>query len=89
MRNLSVKQLLVVLGMVVVPTMVSLLVQAQTVPVPSPVQVQPRVFQYKIVEATTDVASMQRILNEYGAAGWELVSMGLGDLTSPRMIFKR
>ena len=46
-------------------------------------------FQYRIVEVTTDLGAMQRILNEYGAAGWELVAVGLGDLTSPRLIFKR
>ncbi len=56
-----------------------LLVQAQ----------EPKTFQYKIVEATTDVGTMQRLLNDYGAAGWELVAVGLGDLTSPRLIFKR
>lgn len=46
-------------------------------------------FEYQIVEVTTDTATMQRTLNEYGAAGWELISVGLGDMTAPRMIFKR
>lgn len=46
-------------------------------------------FEYQIVEVTADTATMQRTLNEYGAAGWELISVGLGDMTAPRMIFKR
>jgi hypothetical protein len=50
---------------------------------------EPRKFQYKIVEATTDTHNMQTLLNEYGAAGWELIAVGFGDLTSPRLIFKK
>lgn len=50
---------------------------------------EPRKFQYAIVEVTTDVGAMQRMLNEYGAAGWELVTVGLGDMASPRLIFKK
>lgn len=80
-----------VIGILISLLVGGLVVQAQTVPLQSPPAqlTQPRVFEYKIVEATTDVASMQRILNNYGAAGWELVAVGLGDLTSPRLIFKR
>ena len=48
-----------------------------------------KTFQYQVVEVTTEIGAMQRTLNEYGAAGWELVAVGLGDLTSPRLIFKR
>ena len=59
-------------------------------PMLRPVQAQEiRPIQYRIVEMTTDIQNMQRMLNEYGAAGWELVAVGLGDLTSPRMIFKK
>ncbi len=50
---------------------------------------EPRKFEYKIVEATTDIQNMQTVLNEYGAAGWDLVAVGFGDLTSPRLIFKK
>lgn len=87
--RLTFRQTMVVIGILISLLAGGLVVRAQTVPVPPQAQAQPRVFQYKIVEATTDVASMQRILNDYGAAGWELVTVGLGDLTSPRLIFKR
>lgn len=50
---------------------------------------EPRKFEYKIVEATTDTHNMQTLLNEHGAAGWELIAVGFGDLTSPRLIFKK
>jgi hypothetical protein len=33
--------------------------------------------------------AMQNTLNEYGAAGWELVVIGMGDMTSPRLVFKK
>ena len=59
-------------------------------PMLGPVQAQEtKPIQYRIVEVTTDIHAMQRMLNEYGAAGWELVAVGLGDLTSPRLIFKK
>lgn len=32
---------------------------------------------------------MQTILNEYGAAGWELIVIGMGDMTAPRLVFKK
>jgi len=32
---------------------------------------------------------MQTTLNEYGAAGWELIVLSMGDLTAPRMVFKK
>jgi hypothetical protein len=46
-------------------------------------------YVYKVVDVPTDVNAMQTTLNEYGAAGWELVVLGMGDLTSPRMVFKK
>lgn len=46
-------------------------------------------FQYKIVDVVSDTHSMQVVLNQYGADGWELVTIGMGDLTTPRMIFKK
>ena len=59
-------------------------------PALGPVQAQEmRPIQYRIIEVTTDIHAMQRTLNEYGAAGWELVAVGLGELTSPRLIFKK
>jgi hypothetical protein len=46
-------------------------------------------YVYKVVDVSTDVNAMQTTLNEYGAAGWELVVLSMGDLTSPRMVFKK
>ena len=46
-------------------------------------------YVYKVVDVPTDVNAMQTTLNEYGAAGWELVVLSMGDLTSPRMVFKK
>jgi len=46
-------------------------------------------YLYKIVDVPPDNAAMQATLNEYGAAGWELVVIGMGDMTTPRLIFKK
>lgn len=46
-------------------------------------------YQYKIVEVLRDTHSMQTILNEHGAGGWELVTVSMGDMTEPRLIFKK
>lgn len=46
-------------------------------------------FQYSIVEVLHETDTMQRTLNEFGSSGWELVAISSGDLTSPRMIFKK
>lgn len=46
-------------------------------------------YVYKVVEVPPDNQAMQTILNEYGAAGWELVLMGMGDMTTPRLVFKK
>lgn len=46
-------------------------------------------FQYKIVEVLPDTQNMQTKLNEFGASGWELVSVSMGDMTEPRLIFKK
>ncbi|HJT20497.1 MAG TPA: hypothetical protein VJ746_08500 [Nitrospira sp.] len=44
---------------------------------------------YKIVDVPPDNVAIQSVLNEYGAAGWELVVMSMGDMTNPRLIFKK
>ena len=46
-------------------------------------------YVYKVVDVPPDNAAMQSTLNEYGAAGWELVGIGMGDMTAPRLIFKK
>ena len=46
-------------------------------------------FQYRVVDVLHETDAMQRTLNDYGNAGWELVEVSAGDLTSPRMIFKK
>ena len=46
-------------------------------------------FQYKIVEVLPDTQNMQTMLNEFGASGWELVAVSMGNMTEPRLIFKK
>ena len=46
-------------------------------------------FQYKIVEVLPDTHNMQTILNEQGGDGWELVAVSMGNMTEPRLIFKK
>jgi hypothetical protein len=36
-----------------------------------------------------DTENMQTKLNEFGAAGWELVTVSMGNMTEPRLIFKK
>jgi hypothetical protein len=50
---------------------------------------EPKRFQYKIVEVLPDTQNMQTKLNEFGAGGWELVAVSMGDMTEPRLIFKK
>jgi hypothetical protein len=50
---------------------------------------EPKRFQYKIVEVLPDTQNMQTKLNEFGAAGWELVTVSMGEMTEPRLIFKK
>lgn len=50
---------------------------------------EPKRIQYRIVEVLQDTQTMQAMLNEFGSAGWELVAVSAGDLTTPRMIFKK
>jgi len=46
-------------------------------------------FEYKIVEVLPDTMNMQTKLNEFGMNGWELVAVSMGNMTEPRMIFKK
>jgi hypothetical protein len=51
---------------------------------------EPKRFQYRIVEVIPpDTQNMQTTLNEFGTSGWELVAVSMGDLTAPRLIFKK
>ena len=50
---------------------------------------EPKRFQYKIVEVLPDTQNMQTTLNEFGANGWELVTVSMGNMTEPRLIFKK
>jgi hypothetical protein len=50
---------------------------------------EPKRFQYKIVEVLPDTQNMQTMLNEFGSAGWELVAVSIGNMTEPRLIFKK
>ena len=50
---------------------------------------EPKRFQYKIIEVLPDTENMQTRLNEFGASGWELVAVSMGNMTEPRLIFKK
>ena len=50
---------------------------------------EPKRFQYKIVEVLPDTENMQTRLNEFGSSGWELVAVSMGNMTEPRLIFKK
>lgn len=50
---------------------------------------EPKRFQYQIVEVLPDTQNMQSKLNEFGANGWELVAVSMGNMTEPRLIFKK
>jgi hypothetical protein len=50
---------------------------------------EPKRFQYQIVEVLPDTQTMQIKLNEFGANGWELVAVSMGNMTEPRLIFKK
>ncbi|MBK8275746.1 MAG: hypothetical protein IPK92_07860 [Nitrospira sp.] len=50
---------------------------------------EPKRFQYMIVEVLPDTENMQTKLNEFGASGWELVAVPMGNMTEPRLIFKK
>jgi len=43
----------------------------------------------QIVEVLPDTQNMQSKLNEFGAGGWELVAVSMGNMTEPRLIFKK
>jgi hypothetical protein len=46
-------------------------------------------YQYRIVEVLPDTQNMQSKLNEFGSNGWELVAVSMGNMTEPRLIFKK
>lgn len=48
-----------------------------------------KLFQYRIVEVLPDTQNMQTKLNEFGSNGWELVAVSMGNMTEPRLIFKK
>ena len=50
---------------------------------------EPKRFQYQIIEVVPDNENMQTKLNEFGSNGWELVGFAMGNMTNPRMIFKK
>ena len=49
----------------------------------------PKQYQYQIVEVLPDTQNMQTKLNEFGSSGWELVAVSMGNMTEPRLIFKK
>ena len=70
----------------------SLLVSTGSVLLVNPMNLkaqEPKRFEYRIVEVLPDTMNMQTKLNEFGMSGWELVSVSMGNMTEPRLIFKR
>jgi hypothetical protein len=71
---------------------ISLLISAGTVLLVNPMAPkaqEPKRFEYRIVEVLPDTMTMQMKLNEFGMNGWELVSVSMGNMTEPRLIFKK
>ncbi|HKT35182.1 MAG TPA: hypothetical protein VJR03_10160 [Nitrospira sp.] len=71
---------------------ISLLVSTGIVLLVTPMSLkaqEPKRFEYRIVEVLPDTMNMQTKLNEFGMSGWELVSVSMGNMTEPRLIFKR
>jgi hypothetical protein len=56
---------------------------------PAPTAQESKRFEYRIVEVLPDTTNMQTKLNEFGMNGWELVAVSMGNMTEPRLIFKR
>lgn len=50
---------------------------------------EPKRYQYRIVEVIPDNEKMQTTLNEFGSNGWDMVGFAMGNMTNPRMIFKK
>jgi hypothetical protein len=50
---------------------------------------EPKRFQYRIIEVLPDTENMQTKLNEFGSHGWELVAVAMGNMTEPRLVFKK
>lgn len=46
-------------------------------------------IQYKVVEVTGDAPTLQATLDTYGNAGWDLVTVTLGDIQAPKLILKK
>lgn len=46
-------------------------------------------FEYRVIEVLPDTRSIQAALTEYGHAGWELAAFEMGELQTPRLIFKK
>jgi len=80
------------ISVVVMSLVASVIVSAMTLIVAQPFLAkaqETKRFQYRIVEVLHDTDSMQQALNEYGGGGWELVAVSAGNLTSPKLIFKK
>jgi hypothetical protein len=46
-------------------------------------------IQYKVIEVTGDVPTLQAALDTYGNAGWDLVAVAFGDIQAPKLILKK
>jgi hypothetical protein len=69
--------------------LLTLFVSLRATPVvPQGLSNQPR-FEYRVIDVPPDTRSIQSALNEYGQAGWELAAFEMGELQTPRLIFKK
>jgi hypothetical protein len=48
-----------------------------------------RQIQYKVSQMAEETKDIEKILNEYGKEGWELITVGFSGLGNPIVIFKR
>jgi len=48
-----------------------------------------RLIQYKVSEMAGGAGDTEKILNEYGKEGWELITVGFSGIGNPIAIFKR
>ena len=58
-------------------------------PVVSQGSLNPPRFEYRVLEVLPDTRSIQAVLTEHGQSGWELAAFEMGDLQTPRLIFKK
>ena len=86
MRTVRCHTVLIAAGLILLFAATVLIAQWPTITATAQ---EPKRFEYRIIEVLPDTQNMQTKLNEFGASGWELVAVSMGDMTEPRLIFKK